>query len=189
MATWVLAVVSFYSIHKPFVALSKTTAPPRVPNAAANSAKGVLTPIPTTSPLPVVILCGDGKVYTFSGEEAAAQFEEAAKQVGAATVRLVAADRMEAFQKRPATKQPGSNTTHEEKLSYSFGAGLRAVVTSSAHAKMLWNALLIKVLHDEAKAIRLVEFELDERKRAGRHDVPLAELIQMANERWERDNR
>src|SRR5579871_6618257 len=45
-----------------------------------------------------------------------------------------------------------------------------------------------KVLYDEAKIDRLIEFERDELKRKGQPEETIEDLMGRAIERWERDN-
>jgi hypothetical protein len=49
--------------------------------------------------------------------------------------------------------------------------------------------LRIKVMYDEAKIDRLIEFERSELKRMGESDTTLEDLMERAIARWERDNR
>lgn len=48
--------------------------------------------------------------------------------------------------------------------------------------------LRVKVLYDEAKIDRLIEFERDELKRKGQREKTVEDLMERAIGRWERDN-
>lgn len=60
--------------------------------------------------------------------------------------------------------------------------------TFSAKGQALWQNLLVKVLHDEHKAVRLIQFEHDELSRKGLPDEDMESLMARAIARWERDN-
>jgi hypothetical protein len=58
----------------------------------------------------------------------------------------------------------------------------------SARVKQLKQNLLTKVLHNDATAARLLQFEIDELKRKGLPPEPIESMLERTIERWERDN-
>lgn len=89
---------------------------------------------------------------------------------------------------KPAIR-PSESTAPTVATTSSLSLAMCQVATAGyAEGETLWRDLLIKVLHDEAKAVRLVQFELDELKRKGIPEIPIVALIKRATERWERDN-
>jgi hypothetical protein len=176
---WVLTGVAFYSVRK------RTANAPRKASEATPATIAVASPAeaaahtpPGVAPwLPVVVQTGLGKVYEFPTDEQAKQFESTTKQAGGETFRLVRAGRT------PTPETPESSKR--------FTVGpkdVMAVVAGTAQGKSLWQNLLVKVLHDEATALRLVQFEYDELKRKGLPEIPIVDLMRRANERWEREN-
>lgn len=59
----------------------------------------------------------------------------------------------------------------------------------SARGATLRQNLRMKVMYDEAKIDRLIEFEREELKRKGQRETPVEDLMERAISRWERDNR
>jgi hypothetical protein len=59
----------------------------------------------------------------------------------------------------------------------------------SPRLKHLKQNLLTKVLHDDATAARLLQFEIDEGRRRGLPEEDSETLLERAIERFERDNR
>jgi len=58
----------------------------------------------------------------------------------------------------------------------------------SRRGEALRKNLRLKVMYDEAKIDRLIEFEADELKRKHRPMEPVESLMERAIARWERDN-
>jgi hypothetical protein len=71
---------------------------------------------------------------------------------------------------------------------FRWPGGTRVRDDGASHRAELRQNLRLKVMYDEAKIDRLIDFERDERKRKGLREASVEDLMQAAIERWERDN-